>query len=143
MNKKIKLFISIFIVILVSTIAIVSIYKYYKIIIKNSSTNVIETYDENFKKGFYDSYISSMFFSLENTLISRGFTKESVEIYSFTMQSRLNRTKLENETWNCVSKYSQYQMINNTIDIHEKCFNKWGNTFFFEENSDAMSLLKR
>ena len=140
-----------------STIVIVSIHKYHKIIIKNpkintiktydessnSSANVGKSYDENFKKGFYDALIPSMFSSMENTLISRGFTKESVKIYSYTMQSRLNRTKLENETWDCVSTYSPDQMINKPTDIYEKCFSKWSNSFFFEENSDATSLLKR
>ena len=100
-------------------------------------------YDATFKKSYYDGFIASMFNSLQNSLLSQGFTRESVSTYISTMKSRLNRTQLENTTWSCVQKYSYQEMINNANKVYGDCFDRWSNEFFFVTNKDVTSVLKK
>jgi len=100
-----------------------------------------QNYDANFKKSFYDSLINGMFTSLQDTIISNGYTKASAEEYVKTLKGRLNRTELENKTWGCVSQHSMEEMIH-TTSIIDECFGDWANSFF-TQNADTLSILQQ
>lgn len=95
------------------------------------------------KKGFYDSFISSVFSSLKQSLLSQGFTQSSVDKYITTIQPRLNRTSFESETWACVSKYTMETLNSDAERIADECFGNWLNDFFINKNGDLMNLLQK
>ena len=99
-------------------------------------------YNAEFKKGFYDGLLVSFFQSLQQSLISQGFKQEGVYMYVSTLRARVNRKDLENASWACVSKYTPAQMQSQSDKIISDCFDSWSNKFFFEENADALKLLK-
>ena len=98
------------------------------------TTAFAENYDANSKKAFYDTLINGMFSSLQDTIVSNGYTKDSAAEYIKTLKGRLNRTELENKTWGCVSQHSIEEMTH-TTSIIDECFGDWANSFF-TKNSD-------
>lgn len=108
------------------------------------SSNVFAyEYSQEFKKGFYDSFIANLFGSLKESLFSQDFKPNSVNEYVATMRTRLDRNELEKETWGCVSKYTPEEMEKNTDKIVTECFEKWNNEFFFVKNQNVIDILKR
>lgn len=95
------------------------------------------------KKEFYDNFIPSMFSSLEQSLLSKGFTQSSVRKYIGTLKSRMNRTSFENATWACISKYTLETLDANAESITDECFGSWLNKFFINDNKDLMNLLQK
>ena len=100
-------------------------------------------YSQEFKKGFYDSFIANLFGSLKESLFAQGFKTNSVNEYVATMRTRLDRTQLEKETWGCVSKYPPDKLQANTDKMIIECFEKWNNEFFFEKNQNAIQILRK
>lgn len=100
-------------------------------------------YSAEFKKGFYDSFIASLFGSLKESLLSQGFQPASVHNYVSTLRARLDRTELEQASWSCVSKYPPETINQNPDKIITECFEKWNNDFFFVKNSKAIEILKK
>ena len=98
--------------------------------------------ENEFKKAFYDGFEEEMFNSLKSSLLSEGFTKNSVNTYILTMKKRFNRTQLENATWNCV-KNCTVNELTNTEKVYEKCFNVWIDNYFFKTNSDVLYKLEK
>lgn len=107
-----------------------------------SSTFAYE-YTQEFKKGFYDSFIANLFGGLKESLFAQGFKPNSVDEYVATMRTRLDRTQLEKETWGCVSKYTPDALEKNSYKIVSECFGKWNEDFFFEKNQNAIEILKK
>lgn len=99
-------------------------------------------YSNRFKQDFYDNFVASFFNTLQESLMKQNYKDRNVYDYVSTLKGRFDRTQLENETWACVSKYSPEQ-LKNSNKILDECFDNWSNKFFFEANSDAISILKK
>lgn len=105
--------------------------------------NTKPNYSNEDKKEFYDGFSSEFFNSMGEELISEGFQKSGVQIYTNQLKGRFNRAELENATWSCVSKYSVEQLIQNTEKITTECFGGWI-TKFIGDNADlAQKYLKK
>ena len=94
-------------------------------------------YTENDKKLFYDGFLGSFFPSLEQSLVAKGIPRTKAAKYTTALKGRVSRTKLENETWACVSKYTLPQLE----QINEECFSKWVNSLIFD-NKDLLQQLQ-
>lgn len=93
------------------------------------------------KKSFYDGFLKGMFYSLEQSIASRGIPRAKAARYTAALKKRVNRTQLENATWACVSKYSPQEMETYADKLAEECFHKWADDFY-NKNSDLIYLLK-
>ena len=122
-------------------LVILGILLFINMVVMSLSKAFAYAYDNDFKTAFYDSFIEGMFEGLQQSLLSQGFTKSSVNVYVTTLKSKVNRANLEQTTWDCVSKYTVQQM--QTPGIVDKCFEQWSNNFFFVENSKALDMLKK
>ena len=78
---------------------------------------------------------------MEKSLSSSNIPKAKVTNYINAMKKRVNRKELENQTWACVSKYTQSQLITESEKISDECFDKWVKNYYLK-NQDLMKLLK-
>ena len=123
------------------SIVILGILLFINMVVMSLSKAFAYAYDNDFKNSFYDSFVTGMFEGLKGSLLSQGFTASSVNAYVAVLKPKVNRTTLEQSSWDCVSRYTVQQMM--TPGIVDHCFEKWSNNFFFVENSKALDLLKR
>ncbi len=99
-------------------------------------------YPDSMKKEFYDNFIAGVGLGARQSLLSQGYEKTSVDYVVYKMQSRINRSELENATWSCVSQYTPEQMLQNTQQITQQCFSDWFMKFM-TDTSDLSKLLKK
>lgn len=93
------------------------------------------------KKIFYDNFLVGMFWGMEKSLMANNVPKSKVTTYVNAMKKRVNRKELESQTWTCVSKYTQAQLMTQSDKISDECFDKWANNFYLK-NQDLLKLLK-
>ena len=98
-------------------------------------------YSAQEKKVFYDNFLKGMFWAMEQSLLLNNIPKSKVTTYVNAMKKRVNRQNLENQTWACVSKYTQKQMSSMSDEIAKECFSKWADDYY-TKNQDLMKLLK-
>lgn len=122
-------------------IVILGILLFINMVVMSLSKAFAYAYDNDFKTAFYDSFVVGMFEGLKGSLLSQGFTTSSVNTYIATLKPKVNRTTLEQSSWNCVSKYTIQQM--QTPGVVDHCFEKWSNYFFFVENEKALEILRK
>lgn len=122
-------------------IVILGILLFINIVVMSLSKAFAYAYDSDFKKSYYDNFIPVMFVSLEQSLLSQGYTAPSVNTYVATLKAKLNRTELEQSTWDCISRYTVQQMQNPDVVLH--CFGGWSNNFFAVENAKALEILRK
>ncbi len=106
-----------------------------------SGTVFAAQYTAEEKKVFYDNFLLGMFWGMEKSLSSSNIPKAKVTNYINAMKKRVNRKELENQTWACVSKYTQSQLITESEKISDECFDKWVKNYYLK-NQDLMKLLK-
>lgn len=106
-----------------------------------STAALADTRTAEYKKNFYDNLQSGMIESIETSLIQQGFAAEKVKAYTIALKGRIDRQKLENSTWACVSKYTDEQLVSNKEQIAEECFSSWV-TNLVNQNIDLVDLLK-
>jgi hypothetical protein len=99
-------------------------------------------YDANFKKSFYDGYLSSTWEALKQSLLEQGFEANSVNKYISILKINMNRTKLEDATWNCVKTFTPEQMKDGQI-VYDKCFADFMNDFVFVRNRNNFAVLQK
>lgn len=98
-------------------------------------------YSAQEKKVFYDNFLKGMFWAMELSLVNNNIPQDKADRYISAMKGRIDRTQLENETWACVSKYTQKQMSSMSDEISKECFSKWADDYY-TKNQDLMKLLK-
>lgn len=101
------------------------------------SSSQVMSYDDDFKKGFYDGYSNTYFTSLENYLLTQ-YPKTKVQPYIAALKGRFSRQELETKTWSCVSALPNNQLVN---EQGLKCMSLWVNPFM-EKNKDLQYMLK-
>ena len=100
------------------------------------------TYSSEAKQAFYDTLVQGMMASMQDSLVKQGYPQANVQNYISKLTSRIDRTKLENSTWGCVTKYDENDMMNKKEEIAQKCFMTW-TTELITQNADLMQYLKK
>lgn len=105
------------------------------------TTAFAETRSPEYKKNFYDNLQKGMITSINESLIQQGMPADKVQKYSSALNGRIDRQKMENSTWACVSKYSDSELMAGKEKIAEECFSGWV-TELIQQNSDLLNLLQ-
>ena len=105
------------------------------------TTVFAETRSPEYKKSFYDNLQSGMIQSIQASLVQSGVSADKAAKYTSALSSRIDRTKLENSTWACVSKYSDSELMAGKEKIAEECFSSWINELI-QQNSDLLNILQ-
>ena len=100
-----------------------------------------ETRSSEYKKSFYDNLQFGMIQSIQASLVQSGVSADKAAKYTSALSSRIDRTKLENSTWACVSKYSDSELMAGKEKIAEECFSSWINELI-QQNSDLLNILQ-
>lgn len=100
-------------------------------------------YTNEDKQEFYDAFSTEFFSSMNDELISNGFQKSGVYIYSTQLKSRFNRTELENASWACIAKYSPEQLSKDIQGITHECFASWIENFIGKNSDLAQKYLSK
>lgn len=122
-------------------LAILGILLFVNMVVMSLNKAFAYAYNNDFKVSFYDSFVSGMFEGLKESLLTQGFSTASVNTYIATLKPKVNRTSLEQASWDCVSKYSVTEM--QTPGVIDHCFEKWTNNFFFVDNVKSLDILKK
>ena len=91
------------------------------------------------KENFYNGIVNNLFSSIEEGLISQGYSELRVKQYVTMMKGRINREELQNMTWSCVNKYDN---LEDKEQISHKCFKRWVTKFIAIDNADLLQIIE-
>jgi len=94
--------------------------------------------DNDFYNGFYNAFLQSYFDALEKALLTQRYSKESVNIYLYSLSKRVSYKELEKYTMPCLSKLTKEEILYEGA----VCFDSWSSDFM-KNNEDLRSTLKK